>query len=79
MNGYVIAALNEDTEQPEKYWNGLVFEDAITSGTFYQDKSAARNAASAAQSRSTDLEVRVLAAQLTVSLGHAATPEPVEV
>lgn len=73
MNGFIVASLNEETEQPEKYWNGLVFEDEITSGTFYQTKAEARTAASTAQSRSTDIEVRVLAAQLTVELGHAST------
>lgn len=72
MNGYIIVGLNEETGEPEKFWNGIVFESTIEQSQFLTDKVAARKAVGDIQSKNSNLEVKLVPASLAIALGHVA-------
>lgn len=60
MEGFVIAQIDEESQEPLGFWGGTALTEALDDASFYEDKSAARAVFGDVQRLSNNQEFKLL-------------------
>jgi|GEM_PF-4053507 len=68
MEGFVIAQIDEDSQEPQQFWQGTVLGDELDSATIYTDRSTARAELGGLQRQFNDSEFKLLKVERTLKI-----------